>query len=349
MTCREWLADNDDGNSNLQIDTAAISSAAAYNESNVDKVKRRFLCAVLCAVLSSGVVIGALYALSPAVVYVPANTTMRSLGPMDTLGQKAYNFQSPISSDTDVVLPYDERAVAVKRRSEILASNMRNEPAILTNSESEHKPEPTIDTHFDVAESSAASEQPIVEKPVAIPGAASVSPSSSRELSEVEIQHRDQELINQKIADATSDSAGASPSREWLFSHPQKNAFKSVIVISGEVIPLITNRDRCPDSAAGVWRGENSVTDNKGMYILGHNPGVFHSLIEKNYRVGNTFTVWDEHGDGRVYTITDVFTTPVGAQFDAAHQARTINSGGECVVLQTCIDNSKRYKIFVAH
>lgn len=164
--------------------------------------------------------------------------------------------------------------------------------------------------------------------------------------------------IQQQQAAEAARRAQEEARYQWSLTHPSDGQYKSMIAIAGELIPYVISTDICPDDTAGAWRWGSGrdmantrplVDDNKGTYFVGHNPGVFHGLIDSNVKKGDIISVWDEKGHGKAYTVDDIFVIEAGALFDGALQKRTILSGGECIALQTCIDGGDRYKVFVAH
>ena len=162
--------------------------------------------------------------------------------------------------------------------------------------------------------------------------------------------------IQQQQAAEAARRAQEEARYQWSLTHPSNGQYKNMIAIAGELIPYVISTEACPDETAGAWRWAGDMTstrplvdDGKGTYFVGHNPGVFHGLIDANVSKGTIISVWDEKGHGKAYTVDNIFIIEAGALFDRDLQKRTILSGGESITLQTCIEGGDRYKVFVAH
>lgn len=302
-----------------------------------------------------------------AVFLVPQSSQAESqvsscMGPYDVLGHRLqYCEMLPTRNGENKI--YNQEALAVKRKAEAWAvinssgsqdeakQEVSTEQLVVAEESNVQENDTEISQSLPQAEQTAdttTKTQTVQNTPMIQTTPATTSSSST-------VSETARNAANARAAAARANAAKAAaaisstPNYLWTLSHPKGGEYKSSIAISGEIIKLVSSPSGVPDDCAGIWKGTGAVNDKKGSYIVGHNPGVFHNLIDKNYGIGYTFTVWDATGKAKVYKIDDVFEVDAGTIYDAALRSRTVFSGGESVTLQTCINDGAQYRIFVAH
>lgn len=145
-------------------------------------------------------------------------------------------------------------------------------------------------------------------------------------------------------APAVNSNAATTQSQPVINEYHQA---PDTIEVLGATIPFIDayNVTRAPEHGAGVWRGDESTTDGKMCYFVGHNPGDFHNVMLLN--PGDTVTVCDTAGATRTYTVHDCFTTlQKGTYADIRDR---VEGHGESVVMQTCCGDGINIRIVVAY
>ena len=289
------------------------------------------------------------------------------IGPLDEFGQHVANVDPlPNKAADNVQVIYDVNALTIKR----LGEKNAQEKAKAAEREAEEKAaaeEAAKEAEAEkAAEEEAAARQAAVEAEAARQAKAKqdaeialqreVEAAQQRAEAEAQAQAPDEAAAELRRAIAQQQQEAEAKARaqaeanyQYSLTHPKNGQYTQAIAIAGEVITWVYERTICPDDTAGAWRGDGYVNDGEGTYFVGHNPGVFHGLIDNNIGIGDTISVWDSNGNGRAYTIDDVFIIPAGTLYDEELQNRTTFSGGESITLQTCIDSGKRYKVFVAH
>lgn len=118
------------------------------------------------------------------------------------------------------------------------------------------------------------------------------------------------------------------------------------IEILGAIIPFIDAYDvtRAPEHGAGVWRGDESTTDGKMCYFVGHNPGDFRNVMR--LQNGDTVTVCDTAGQMKTYTVHDCFTTLQKGTYNDVRDR--VEGHGESIAMQTCCGDGINVRIVVA-
>lgn len=101
---------------------------------------------------------------------------------------------------------------------------------------------------------------------------------------------------------------------------------------------------------AATWGGSpvQSGTDNQNTHFIGHNPGVFSSILALS--IGNTITVTDSAGHAATYSVTNVIQVDDSGRDIHSGQDNwdqiTSTSGGERITLQTCLGDTVNLIVF---
>lgn len=321
------------------------SDATNKNDSGLGAAKKIAIASIGCFIaIAAGTTLLCYH--SDMTNEMSSSSLLIHVGPYDNLGKKLDSL-SPLPTNQFSSYPFNRSSVTLKMKHDAEDIAERVRIASLENNASNNK---TNDA-YTVSSNNCANNA--IPSTVTAPRTVQRSDAqkdtrddSDRVVIEAEAARKQ---AAEQQAEEASRKAKEKADWEWGLSHPRNGEYRQCIAIGGELIPWIYYTDGCPDSCAGMWRGSGDVDDGKGSYIVGHNPGVFHNLIDMNYGVGSTFALWDINSKARLYTISDVFIVPAGTEYDDTFRKRTTNSGGETAVLQTCINNNTQYKIFVAH
>lgn len=93
------------------------------------------------------------------------------------------------------------------------------------------------------------------------------------------------------------------------------------------------------DGNAGYWMGSGSTTDGATTHIIGHNPGIFNTVLYLG--IGSRITVVDRSGNARTYTVYALYdVNDAGNDRNGnALWGSILGQTGESISLQTCIDD----------
>lgn len=141
----------------------------------------------------------------------------------------------------------------------------------------------------------------------------------------------------QAAGEATESEAAAAAEPTQLYD---------VIQVNGTTIPYVDSHltSTAPASTAGIWWGSDSTTDGQLGYFIGHNPGIFTPVLD--LAQGSAVDVWDTDGNFREYHVVDLFDVPNTTYLE--DMLPRINTHGESICLQTCIQGGAYYRIIVA-
>ncbi|MEC4184652.1 sortase [Adlercreutzia sp. R21] len=122
----------------------------------------------------------------------------------------------------------------------------------------------------------------------------------------------------------------------------------NTIYFHGEYIPFVQGNPAdmtAPKSrVASTWIGEGDVNDGQNTYFIGHNPGVFSSVM--NLQLGDEIVVWDATGASRSYFVFDALVLPNASNY-FAYESR-LSPTGESITLQTCVADNQNVRCVMA-
>lgn len=122
----------------------------------------------------------------------------------------------------------------------------------------------------------------------------------------------------------------------------------NVIYFHGHYIPFVQGNpadETAPRSnVASTWIGGGHVDDGMNTYFIGHNPGVFSSVM--NLKIGDEIVVWDESGASRSYFVFDALVLPNASNY-FAYESR-LSPSGESITLQTCVADNRNVRCVMA-
>lgn len=116
----------------------------------------------------------------------------------------------------------------------------------------------------------------------------------------------------------------------------------NTIAINGQWIGLEDSQGSAAapyDGNAGYWMGSGSTTDGATTHIIGHNPGIFNTVLYLG--IGSQVTVVDRNGNSRTYTVYALYdVNDAGNDRNGnAVWGSILGQTGESISLQTCIDD----------
>lgn len=117
------------------------------------------------------------------------------------------------------------------------------------------------------------------------------------------------------------------------------------LVVDGAHIPYVDalGQGSAPSTGAGIWRGNDSVSDGELCYFMGHNPGDFSVVM--NLKIDSKVTVCDRNGNTKTYSVVDVFD--VSRESHWSDIANRVEGYGESIALQTCNDSTYRIVVCI--
>lgn len=122
----------------------------------------------------------------------------------------------------------------------------------------------------------------------------------------------------------------------------------NTIYFHGEYIPFVQGNPAdmtAPKSrVASTWIGGGDVNDGQNTYFIGHNPGVFSSVM--NLQLGDEIVVWDDTGTSRSYFVFDALVLPNASNY-FAYESR-LSPAGETITLQTCVADNQNVRCVMA-
>lgn len=122
----------------------------------------------------------------------------------------------------------------------------------------------------------------------------------------------------------------------------------STIYFHGHYIPFVQGNPAdvtAPRSnVASTWIGGGDVDDGMNTYFIGHNPGVFSSVM--NLQIGDEIVVWDDSGSSRSYFVFDALVLPNASNY-FAYESR-LSPSGESITLQTCVADDRNVRCVMA-
>ena len=146
-------------------------------------------------------------------------------------------------------------------------------------------------------------------------------------------------------APETTMAETAAPAQANVEAAPA--TYTRTLIINGSYVPYADSfkTTGAPENNAGLWLGNDSTTDGSFGYFIGHNPGDFTCLLGVSN--GSQVTVWDSNSNSRTYTIHDIFEVNAGTTWEQIESR--VATHGESIILQTCINGGKQYRVHVAY
>lgn len=141
----------------------------------------------------------------------------------------------------------------------------------------------------------------------------------------------------------------------------------STVTFSGVTVPISydplltevqagigTDADRlsAPAYGAGIFAGNNnSVRDNTGLFLVGHNPGSFAPMM--NLGIGSRVTLSDANGESRTFEVREFYRLNVnGVSLEDGvtdYYSHVTDVSGEKLILQACEDiAATRLRVLIA-
>lgn len=116
------------------------------------------------------------------------------------------------------------------------------------------------------------------------------------------------------------------------------------VSFGGEVIPYVSSwrTESAPANAAGFWWGDESPYSGTFTWIGGHNPGVFHKLMD--VQTGDTIDYCSRQGERRTYTVIEIQHVLRTTKLDEV--IPTLEKYGEHLLLQCCVNKTYYRLVF---
>lgn len=136
------------------------------------------------------------------------------------------------------------------------------------------------------------------------------------------------------------------PNLSWNGHVSQQDQILGWVYIDENEIPYIPaeESDTAPyGNYAGLWCGTDDTNDGDMTFLVGHNPGAFTPLLNK--QIGDIIKIEPIRYDEAEYIIRDIFAVPNTAT--AKDIEDRVTGYGESLILQTCINNSEEYQLYV--
>lgn len=149
-------------------------------------------------------------------------------------------------------------------------------------------------------------------------------------------------LAEQRALDALNARAQEVP-----LAKTSSKKRRNVLHFLGDYIPFEQGDSTdaaAPLNTASTWIGTGNVDDNQHTYFIGHNPGVFSSVVD--LEIGDKITVWDASGQNRTYYVFDLLTLPNASNY-FKYEAR-IAPPGETITLQACCGDGRSIRCVMA-
>lgn len=163
---------------------------------------------------------------------------------------------------------------------------------------------------------------------------------------EAQRAHEAQLEAERLAAEAASQIGENSAVNETVEAAPTPRT--NTIYFHGEYIPFVQGNpaDMTAPKArvASTWIGDGDINDGQNTYFIGHNPGVFSSVM--NLQIGDEIVVWDESGASRSYFVFDALVLPNSSNY-FAYESR-LSPSGESITLQTCVSDNQNVRCVMA-